>query len=253
MGYVGGTEAERCVGGNLGQLEAMVKGHCTWGNMEGGNSLGGTPSTASTGDVRALRLGRLGAAAPEEKTPTQMETETTTKMESETVTKTGLETNPDTASQKDAEKPDVVMTEGEECPPGVDSEMLVVLLSMDIPRNRAIRSLLGSSAKTVEGAIDWIANHRDDEDIDDPVEAETKVARSFRCNTTGKILSSIANLELYANRTGYTDFSESTEAVKELTPEEKAEKLTAIKELLSAKRREREKKEKEQDLIREKA
>jgi hypothetical protein len=62
----------------------------------------------------------------------------------------------------------------------------------------------------------------------------------------------VANLELHANKTGHSDFEESTEAVKPLTAEEKAKKLEEIKELLKVKRAEREEAEKVDDVEREK-
>jgi len=62
----------------------------------------------------------------------------------------------------------------------------------------------------------------------------------------------MANLELHANKTGHSDFSESTEAVKPLTEEEKMKKMEEIKSLLAAKRAERLSKEKEDDVEREK-
>jgi len=62
----------------------------------------------------------------------------------------------------------------------------------------------------------------------------------------------MANLELYANRTGYSDFEECTDEVKPLTPEEKAAKVEEIKRLLKVKRAERENTEKEENIEREK-
>ena len=77
-------------------------------------------------------------------------------------------------------------------------------------------------------------------------------AMSYRCNDCGKILSNMANLELHANKTGHSDFEESTVLVKPLTEEEKAAKIAEIKDLLKAKRTEREEKEKDEQLEREK-
>ena len=63
----------------------------------------------------------------------------------------------------------------------------------------------------------------------------------------------MANLELHANKTGHSDFEESTEAVKPLTAEEKARKVEEIKALLKAKRAEREEAEKAESIESEKA
>lgn len=76
-------------------------------------------------------------------------------------------------------------------------------------------------------------------------------AQSYKCNECGKLLSNMANLELHANKTGHSDFSESTESVKPLTEEEKKKKIEEIKSLLAAKRSERLEKEKEDEVERE--
>ena len=55
----------------------------------------------------------------------------------------------------------------------------------------------------------------------------------------------MANLELHANKTGHSDFEESTEHKKPLTTEEKASKILEIKSLLKAKQTERQNEEKE--------
>lgn len=89
--------------------------------------------------------------------------------------------------------------------------------------------------------------HQDDADIDEAIPEGTgsvATARSYKCNECGKILSNMANLELHANKTGHSDFEESTCIVKPLTPEEKAAKILEIKQLLAAKRAEREETEK---------
>ena len=62
----------------------------------------------------------------------------------------------------------------------------------------------------------------------------------------------MANLELHANKTGHSDFEESTELKRPLTAEEKEAKIQEIKSLLKAKRAEREDKEKVDNIEREK-
>lgn len=77
------------------------------------------------------------------------------------------------------------------------------------------------------------------------------MAQSYKCNECSKILSNMANLELHANKTGHSDFEESTQAVKLLTEEEKAQKIAEIKTLLKTKRMEREETEKVENVSRE--
>merc|ERR1712127_271320 len=121
--------------------------------------------------------------------------------------------------------------------------------SMGFSELRAQKGLINSIGGTVEGAVEWLLAHQDDANIDDPIEKVPKtsgglVAQSYKCNECGKILSNMANLELHANKTGHSDFEESTEIKKPLTEEEKKAKILEIKALLKAKRTEREETEK---------
>jgi len=123
---------------------------------------------------------------------------------------------------------------------------------MGFPLVRAQKGLLYGPG-TVEGAVDWLMEHQDDEDIDHPVPmGPLQKMQSYKCNDCGKVLSNMANLELHANKTGHSDFEESTEAVVPLTEEEKKAKIAEIKELLRLKRAEREESEKVDDVTREK-
>lgn len=54
-------------------------------------------------------------------------------------------------------------------PAEVSEELLQSLLGMDFPRNRAVRSLHGSGNSSVEGAINWLADHEGDDDLDEPL------------------------------------------------------------------------------------
>ena len=127
--------------------------------------------------------------------------------------------------------------------------------SMGFSLIRAQKGLLNGNG-TVEGAVEWLLDHQEDDDIDIPIERVPKksgaVAISYKCVATGKIFANMADLELHANRTGHSDFEETTESKKPLSPEEKAAKILEIKSLLKAKRAERELVEKAEDVDREK-
>ena len=56
---------------------------------------------------------------------------------------------------------------------------------------------------------------------------------------------------IYAERTGHDQFEESSEAVPELTPEEKAERIKKVKELIKRKAQEKEEQAKKDELDRE--
>lgn len=63
------------------------------------------------------------------------------------------------------------------------------------------------------------------------------------CNDCQKLFRDAAGAERHATRTGHQNFSESTEAIKPLTEEEKLEKLAELKARMMAKRAAREQQE----------
>jgi UBX domain-containing protein 1/4 len=63
-------------------------------------------------------------------------------------------------------------------------------------------------------------------------------AKSLVCNECGKRFRSTTYAEAHAERSGHTDFSESTEEIAPLTQEEKKAKLSELREKLAAKRSE---------------
>ncbi len=160
-------------------------------------------------------------------------------------------------------KPDVpVCPPAQKSAPETNAEALKSLTEeMGFPEDLSRRGLLHGGG-TLEGAIDWITLHQDDDETGSgamvldgdsgDVKDEAGNVMSYKCNECGKIMSNMANLELHANKTGHSDFSESTEEVKPLTPEEKAAKVLEIKALLKAKRKEREEAEKVDHVAREK-
>ena len=123
--------------------------------------------------------------------------------------------------------------------------------SMGFSLLRAQKGLLSGNGG-VEGAVEWLMIHQEDDDIDDPIQHELAIAQSYKCNECGRFFSNMANLELHANKTGHSDFEESTQTIKPLTAEEKAEKILEIRELLKLKRSEREEGEKVDEVEREK-
>lgn len=164
-------------------------------------------------------------------------------------TETETETDPTTAVCTPVEMEDPTEKLSKE-------DITTLTESMGFTVIRAQKGLLNGGGN-VEGAVEWLMNHQDDNDIDEPVAKVPKggdaVAKSYKCNDCGKVLSNMANLELHANKTGHSDFEESTESVKPLTEEEKAQKIAEIKCLLKAKRDEREELEKVEDVDREKS
>ena len=98
----------------------------------------------------------------------------------------------------------------------------------------------------VSAAIDWLDTNADKSTADlieesktEPVVQTTAAvenARSLVCNECGKKFRDQAAAEFHASKTEHTDFSESTDEIAPLTEEEKANKLSALREKLAAKK-----------------
>lgn len=89
----------------------------------------------------------------------------------------------------------------------------------------------------------------DDEGI---ITAEQATAQSLKCDDCGRLLRDAAAAEFHAVKSGHTNFSESTEAIKPLTEEEKKAKLAELQAKLAAKREEKRRLEAEEVKGREK-
>jgi len=74
--------------------------------------------------------------------------------------------------------------------------------------------------------------NRDDGEIKDGEQN----ANSLKCDDCGKLLRDSAAAEMHAMKTEHQSFSESTEAIKPLTAEEKAARLADLKQKLAEKR-----------------
>jgi len=237
--FVHGQEQQRVEGANLAKVEEMLK-QIPSVPLTGGETLGGTGAAAlSPAEARAARLAKLGASADaadaQVAAATAMETDEAPK-EAEAAQKTTeasapspAKTDPDgdtemkEASSANASAADIAAT--------LDPASLQTLTEdMGFSLLRAQKGLIYGTGGTVEGAVEWLTLHQDDDDIDTaPITQENIGAQSYKCNDCGKILSNMANLELHANKTGHSDFEESTERVKPLTEEEKQAKIAEIK------------------------
>ena len=274
--FQNGSETNRVQGVNMAGIENMI---VTASNMEltGGHTLNsgsaGATTTLSPAEARAARLAKLDAGSPAFTTTTNTTTTAPVapaKKEPEDVEMNDAkddnkekETSAAAAADEDVKMENAANSLEEETEPemvdpttDLDPELIATLTEqMGFPRIRAQKGLLNGNARTVEAAVEWLTEHQEDTDIDEPIPLQPKggIAQSYKCNDCGKILSNMANLELHANKTGHSDFEESTQAVKPLTAEEKTQKIAEIKELLKQKRAEREEAEKVDHVAREKS
>jgi thiol-disulfide isomerase/thioredoxin len=242
------TEVNRVQGANLPALEAMIEAAgCRNEAPTGGETLGGGTSLSNLtpAEAREARLAKLGAGAPPAPAAAAPAT-----------ADTSMDDAPDTAAAA-AASGDVDMKDAndgdDDAKPAfndptanLNSEDVKILTeSMGFVLIKAQKGLIYGNGGTVEGAVEWLLEHQDDMDIEEAIPAGAGlVAQSYKCNECGKILSNMGVLEMHANKTGHSDFEESTELVKPLTPEEKAVKIAEIKNLLIKKRAEREETEK---------
>ncbi|KAJ1949067.1 hypothetical protein FBU59_001312 [Linderina macrospora] len=146
------------------------------------------------------------------------------------------------------------------------------LVEFGFPAVRIDKALKATQGKGLQAALDWLDSHQNDAGIDDPIEeapaptvesttstdeAPAASAQSLVCNECGKQFSSHDKASYHASKSGHSDFSESTEAVKPLTEEEKAEKFAQLQAKIAAKRKAQADKDKEEqkrnELIRRKA
>jgi len=270
----GDKEFDRVQGANLEAIQAMIAKAGCKANYGDGHQLGGSGNVLSAEEARMQRLAALekkmspdsvdGTVAAVTTTSTDTTTTTTTIdttvaiHEEKDVTMEDVVTHEDTEMK--AEESNEASTEGEtdemvDPTANLSKECITTLTeSMGFSLIRAQKGLLNGNG-TTEGAVEWLMEHQDDDDIDDPISMvpkTTPIAQSYKCNECGKILSNMANLELHANKTGHSDFEECTEQVKPLTEEEKAAKIAEIKQLLQSKREEREELEKIEEINREK-
>ena len=212
------VEQERVEGVQLSVLEGWFAKYNKTVSGEG-HALGGS----SVADPQAARLARLAR----------------------------LEQQQQQQQQQQQPSGDVEMKDA----PNKDEDTLKALQEMGFSLEQAQKGLERAALKTVEGVVEWIAAHPEGEETaDDQGDSNMEtVAQSYICNDCGKILSSMANLEMHAHKTGHSDFGERSEQVQPKTPEEVAEQLAKIKDLLAQQRAAREAKEKAEEITREKA
>lgn len=121
---------------------------------------------------------------------------------------------------------------------------LDTLVDMGFEQEKAQHAL--KKGGNLTGAIDWLDKNADKslEDIkaDEAEDAEApqleagEQARSMVCNECQKKFRSMAQAQFHAEKSGHTDFAESSEELAPLTEAEKAQRLQELKAKLAEKR-----------------
>jgi UBX domain-containing protein 1/4 len=104
---------------------------------------------------------------------------------------------------------------------------------MGFPEHRAQRALVYAPQPGLEACINWLMEHQEDADIDEPLSAEAlqvgvggegsaeeqaaaaAAAASLKCDDCGALLRDTTAAELHAHKTGHSNFSESTVEVRQ--------------------------------------
>ena len=244
--FVNGVESQRMEGANIPAVDAMIQTYLASSSssmmMTGsGAVLGGNSAQAlSPAAARAVRLAKLGATTTTPAATTSDNNDDDVTMNeppisaATDISKKQAHDSNNNNNNQDVEMVDPPSNNDDDPTATLNPEHLQTLTeTMGFTLIRAQKGLLYGTGNTVEGAIEWLLEHQDDDDIDAPIArtaaAGAVVAQSYKCNECGKVLSNMANLELHANKTGHSDFEESTQCIQPLTAEEKIAKIAEIK------------------------
>ncbi|KAI0206935.1 ubiquitin-related domain-containing protein [Astrocystis sublimbata] len=127
----------------------------------------------------------------------------------------------------------------------MSQSVLEQLLEMGFDKERA--ELAVKKSDGLPDAMDWLEKNQDtpmedllaEEEAAPTVaklEADGSVAMSLVCNECNKKFRSQREAEFHAEKSGHTDFAESTEEIAPLTAEEKQQRLAELRQKVQAKR-----------------
>ncbi|XP_060529970.1 UBX domain-containing protein 1 [Cylas formicarius] len=152
-------------------------------------------------------------------------------------------------------------------------DVILTVMEMGFSRERAELAVAKTGSQDMQAIMEWLLSHEEDTDagheggfqepnplslVEQPEQnssesTQNQAPKSIRCDDCGKLFKSNQEVEFHASKSGHENFSESTEEKKPLTEEEKKEQLAKIEAKLKQRRLEREQREKEEALLREKA
>ncbi|KAG7397688.1 hypothetical protein PHYBOEH_000308 [Phytophthora boehmeriae] len=217
--YVNQQKVDELVGADPNQLRAKIE---QWRQsafnpfaspgMTLGAGAGEAAKPVSVAEAREARLKRFNNVSLVPNIPTPAPA-TAPAAKNSAVPDSDMVCDPNTGVCRPKDDGDVEMKEegGELGQPAVNENLLTQLKEMGFNDLRSRKALLATDNQSLEMAINWLGEHQDDPDIDEPIK--------------------------------FVDLSKSTPA-KILTPEEKAAKVAELKERIQQKRTEREAQEK---------
>mmetsp|Transcript_49834 Transcript_49834/g.63838 ORF Transcript_49834/g.63838 Transcript_49834/m.63838 type:complete len:599 (+) Transcript_49834:24-1820(+) len=147
--------------------------------------------------------------------------------------------------------------------PPVDETLLKEVVEMGFLEVRVRKALMNGSSNA-EAVVNWVIEHGEDNNIDEPIPLVPKnsggggggggggQARSWKCVETGRLFRTMDEVQMYAEKTGRSNFEESVDEKKPLTKDEIAAKMAALKEKIAARKEERGEAEKVDEVEREK-
>eukprot|EP01080_Neovahlkampfia_damariscottae_P008719 gene8719-665_t len=182
--FKGGQNVGEVVGGDMGQVEALIQKHGSSSSFSGeGRTLGGSSGDRPTKNpwVEKYEKQKMEPTVIEEKKEEKMEVEEEMDDElqqalllsmqqttgSETTEVENKETKTEEKKEGDAPSHEDLMKMLEL---SVNEEMLKELLSIDVSKLRALKALYSTHSKSTEAALKWLSAHANDADIDDPIE-----------------------------------------------------------------------------------
>ncbi|CAJ0594422.1 unnamed protein product [Cylicocyclus nassatus] len=144
------------------------------------------------------------------------------------------------------------------------STVVEQLVDMGFERARAEYAFAQTGRGALETAMDWLINHEGEEipapSTDHHPNEEEKPGSSeltehtpgsYKCNDCNKLFRDENSMMFHAAKSGHENFSESTQVIAPLTPEERAQKERELRDKIRAARAKKEEEEKREQIEKE--